>query len=130
MFVDPFAFNIRFETIESLTANRRVDILVNFQTLGIRRSTTVPTPKITDLFGDGGRWKQIYDSSDDPTQALLAHYGDQLATLGYLSDPTTAVPIRDNRGIVQYYLFFASKDSLGIKFWKETKKKAGWGRFF
>ena len=130
MFVDPFAFNIKFETIKALTENRRVDILVNFQTLGIRRSTNVPTPKITDLFGDSGRWKRIYDSADDPTQALLAHYGDQLSTLDYLADPTTAVPIRDNRGIVQYYLFFFSKDPLGIKFWNDTKKKAGWGRLF
>lgn len=130
MFVDPFAFNIKFETIRALTADRRVDILVNFQTVGIRRATNVPTPKITDLFGDDGQWKKIYDSADDPTQSLLAHYGDQLSTLGYLADPTTAVPIRDNRGIVQYYLFFASQHPLGIKFWKETTKKAGWGKLF
>ena len=130
MFVDPFAFNIKFETIGALTANRRVDLLVNVQTLGIRRSVKAPTQKITEMFGDDGQWESIYESASDPTQALLSHYGNRLTKLGYPANQPTPVPITDNRGVVQYYLFFASKDRLGTKFWNETTKKAGWGRFF
>ena len=128
MFVDPFAFNIEFKTVAALTAKRRVDIIVNFQTVALRRATKVGTRKITDLFGDNGRWESIYESAPDRPKALLAHYGSRLSTLGYQADAAATVPIRDSRGIVQYYLFFASKDALGINFWKKTVKKGPSGQ--
>lgn len=128
-FVDPFAFNIEFETLRQLTSARRTDIILVFQMAGLKRAMDSGTISIDRFFGDRGEWRSMYDGTlpHHRTRALLDYYKAQLSQLGYLKDHyPSEVPV-PNRKNPRYYLVFASKHPRGKEFWEKSIQQTASG---
>ena len=65
-FIDPFRFNIKFETLRALAAGRRIDFIIVFQIAALKRSLESGSRLIDDFFGDAGAWREIYATNTRP----------------------------------------------------------------
>lgn len=122
-FIDPFAFNIEFNTLRELTKARRTDIILVFQTGGLKRAVDSGTASVDGFFGDRGQWRSVYESAlpSSRTRALLDYYRGQLSQLGYLRDYyPSEVPVTNTRSVPLYHLVFASKHRRGKDFWNKS----------
>jgi three-Cys-motif partner protein len=127
-FVDPFAANLRFETIRTL-GQLRMDFLillmlgwdarVNFQQYYRDTSST----RIGELI-DCPDWREQWDRAQDKNviRFLLGKFDTAMVRIGYRScgpehyHPVTA----HNKAVLQYVLAFYSKHPLGQRFWEQT----------
>jgi three-Cys-motif partner protein len=127
-FIDPTGLSpFKFETMRTLTANRQIDLIINFhEGMGIRMNMHQYMAKedsALDLFVGSDRWrKEIGEDStslDQLCQAITAEFRDNLRTLGYKIVDGTQIPIRAQNNILLYYLLFASKHPRGNEFWEK-----------
>ncbi|GAH83368.1 unnamed protein product, partial [marine sediment metagenome] len=58
-FIDPFNFEIEFNSIKKLTANRPMDLLITFHIASLKRSIHQPSPKMKKFFPPLD-WKELY----------------------------------------------------------------------
>jgi len=127
-FVDPFAADIRFETLRTLSAFRMDflillmvgwDARVNFR----QYYNDLGSTRIADLI-DCPDWRHDFRASHDRhvVRFLLRKFDDAMVRIGYLPAEddhyhrVTAV----GKGVLQYILVFYSKHPLGQQFWKDT----------
>jgi three-Cys-motif partner protein len=127
-FIDPTGVSpLKFETMRTLTANRRIDLIINFhEGMGIRMNMHQYMAKedsALDTFVGSHRWREKFDqdptSLDQLCQAITDEYRDNLRTLGYKIVDGTQIPIRAQNNILLYYLLFASKHPRGNEFWEK-----------
>lgn len=127
-FIDPTAWQVRFETIRRLVDGRRVDLLVTFHIMGMRRNADRPMKIIDDFFGTPA-WRPIVARQHLPASDLLNVYRRQLEGIGYVFDDTApAVPVRNSKDAPIYYLLFASKHKRGYDFWRKITKEEETGQ--
>ncbi len=128
-FADPVGLKPKFKSIKVLTAGRvRIDIIMSFFHSTIKRNLKQAVeqyPQILNDFMGNSKWISTYDSlplgaSDKKcTTSFIKSYREELSNLGYQE-----TKIGSEIGINNlYYLLFASKNPLGVKFWKEVTKK-------
>jgi len=134
-FLDPDGLELRWETVQELARVNKMDLIIHYSQQGIRRNAdraikTENETKIDRFFGDK-KWRRIYEGcKNDPTgilRPLIDYYKSKLNALGY-------VKVQDNEEILVeplmknsmnaplYRLLFASKNPLGLKFWKDNTK--------
>lgn len=127
-FIDPTGISqIYFETIRRLTANRQIDLIINFpEGMGIRLNLHQYTQNETSAlnrFMGSSRWQERYKQSltsfDQVCKEIAAEYLDNLRSLGYLTIDNDWVPVRTNQNMLLYYLMFASKHPKGNEFWRK-----------
>lgn len=121
-FVDPTNWQIRFNTIKRLTADRRVDLLVSFFAGMMKRVVQYEQPKVDAFFGTMSWRDPRYMGADGhPTlSGLLAAYRDQLVSIGYLDQPSAReIEVKNSKNATMYLLAFFSKHKLGYQFWDE-----------
>lgn len=123
VFIDPNGLDINFNTIEKLSKYRSIDIIINFSISDLKRNLAIykkPGSKAYDFFG-------IKDWHKYQLRDLASIYKKQLMTLGFIGledEHEGSVAINAPNGAPIYYLIFASKHpTLGIKFWKEAKRR-------
>lgn len=125
-FVDPFGWEIRFESIQELTENRRMDLAITFHTGQIKRFAHRNPTKIDQFMGLAGFAMQLRkvlsQGLHQATRYLLDTYGEQLRGIGY-ADITDRVLVEVRPGRPFYHLLFASKDSRGKDFWDKISEK-------
>lgn len=129
-FIDPFKWDIVFDTIQTLTTSRRVDIILTFQTGGMQRGAGYGPVSLNRFFGDDGKWNEIYNTAlkGRKIRALLDYYMQRLSTLDYLQQnypSEVAVVNSKNRPI--YYMVFASKHPRGQDFWQKAIQRTATG---
>jgi three-Cys-motif partner protein len=131
-FVDPFAANLKFETLRSL-GQLRMDFLIllmlgldarlNFKTyLEDERDT-----RIAELV-DSPNWRDEWRRESKAGRPNVVHFlmgkfDVAMTRIGYRSAPpdhALSVKVR-NKGVLIYQLVFYSKNELGQKFWKQTR---------
>jgi three-Cys-motif partner protein len=128
--VDGFGIECQWKTITTLASCKRMDLIILFpQGMSIKRNlqkwAEQETSKLDDFFGTTD-WRLIYkDTAGNPkhcTGPFLKLYQQRLKTLGY-NDPDQVgeFPVQSTRGVPLYYLVFASKSELGVKFWKQAR---------
>lgn len=125
-FIDPFSWEIAFESLAALTAQRRVDLIITFHSGNIKRAACYDPAKLTDFFGTP-EWKTQYDSAQRSgtrrgTRTLLDCYESRLRTLGYLH-VNDKEGIKNSRGTRQYHLILASKHERGKEFWEKVSDR-------
>lgn len=127
-FIDPTGISpIAFETIRKLTANRKIDLIINFpEGMGIRLNLHQYTQNETSAlnrFMGSSRWQERYKQSltffDQVCKEIAAEYLDNLRSLGYLTIDNDWIPVRTNQNMLLYYLMFASKHPKGNEFWRK-----------
>lgn len=133
-FLDPEGLELHWKTVMRLASIRRMDLIINYPRVGLSR--TIPlylnvddeTP-IDRFFGDR-EWRDVVRQSPTRIQhrQLLDIYKDKLSSLGYQeiknSEELGEEPLmRNEKQAPLYHLIFASKNSLGHKFWNQITKR-------
>jgi three-Cys-motif partner protein len=127
-FVDPFAADIKFQTLRALSAFRMDflillmlgwDARVNFRQYYDDPAST----RIADLI-DCPDWRREYASSPDRhvVRFLLRKFDEAMVRIGYLpaSDDHYHRVTALGKGVLQYILVLYSKHPLGQQFWRDT----------
>lgn len=118
-FIDPTAWQIRFESIRGLVDKRKVDLMITFHVMGMRRNADREMKIIDDFFGTKD-WRPIVGKQKLRAGDLLDVYRRQLAAIGYVFDAAApAVRVENSMGAPIYYLLFASKNPKGYEFWRK-----------
>lgn len=133
-FLDPEGFELHFQTIRSLTEGRRMDLIINFPTSGIRRNTRNMAAEDSSLL-DGlvPGWKEVYSkpftSEKVAAQAILGHFKELLEKIGYKKiERGDQISVFSSGTRVHLYdLIFATKHSRGEDFWKKVARRASHG---
>jgi three-Cys-motif partner protein len=122
-FIDPTAYQMRFDSLERLASDGvRVDLIINFMTDFAKRFVK------TDAWREGSDFDKFMGTrewlrlkTDVPlsqlNSELLAIYRKQLAKIGYEVDDR--VVVRNSGDRVLYHLVYASRSRVGLKFWHE-----------
>jgi three-Cys-motif partner protein len=128
--IDPFgASALSFKTIARLAQFARMDLIVHFPTMGIKRNFEKPDyDKTIDRFLGMTAWRGEIREADQVVR-LIPYMRRQLIALGYAKDDEVReIEVRnDQRGIL-YHLFFASKSPLGNKIWKSITRTSATGQ--
>jgi three-Cys-motif partner protein len=135
-FVDPQAFEVRFELFETL-AGRAVDIVFLFPSGAIvrnlRRFVASTDCKLDDLWG-GRQWRkkpiarlmaQASAAGHEPDEQLYGSWArafcERVSTLGYTRHDVVD-PLRNDQGAPMYHLLFFSKNEAGLTIWRNVRK--------
>ena len=123
--IDPWGWDFSFETLATLTMRRRLDLVINFPIVYIKRNWRRELPQL-DKFMNGSSYRESFehamtrrDPSVTPTRVLLDFYKKELEGIDYkyIND---LVGVKNSKGIPLYYLIFASKHARGADFWEKV----------
>lgn len=121
-FIDPTGLHFKFSTLKKLS-QRKVDLIITFpDSMAIKRNIDKFLKEeyspLDDVIGDR-EWRQFKTGKE-----IIKYYRENLALLGYQEVKLgEEIPIRSiAKNLPLYCLLFASKHSLGHKFWKEISK--------
>jgi len=119
-FIDPTGISIKYNALENLVKDRRIDLIVTFpDSMAISRNfekfKKTGHCKLDDFIGDD-RWRELTKPEE-----VSEYYKKKLHSLGYREIKSgDEIPIRSRkRNLPLYSLLFASKHPLGQKFWNE-----------
>lgn len=129
-FLDPEGLEIEWGTIERLANVNRMDLIINFSTMGLMRISGTHEFDAGDRFFGTVEWRKVYETWDKPSvkrRKLIDFYLSRLRQFGYYVNrnpqlPDIDLPVRNSRNSVVYNLIFASKSELGEKFWRQAIK--------
>jgi three-Cys-motif partner protein len=128
-FADPFKLeNLRFATLESLAASRRIDFLVLLasgmdanrnEAEYVKRSSAV-----VEAFTGTSDWRSRWPHPKLNFGDFVAdEFGQSMKRLGYQYEGLAATKvIANSKNAPLYRLAFFSRNSLGMKFWYESLK--------
>lgn len=131
-FVDPFAADLRFETIRALSGHRMDFLILLMLGRDIRTNLTryrddPASSRVADLI-DCPDWRTELENSRDRNivRFVLAKFDEAMVRLGYRS---AAEHLRRQitaagTGVLQYVLVFYSRKELGQRFWKDILTSA------
>lgn len=128
-FFDPFgAKTFHWQTLERLAAVRRMDLLIHFPTLTIKRNLfndTAPEfhQTVTAMLGTDA-WKQRVRKASE-VHRLIDVLQERLSAVGYSERRVKTMQIVNDTNGVLYHLVFASKDPLGTKLWESISRHDG-----
>jgi three-Cys-motif partner protein len=127
-FIDPTGISqISFDTVRKLTADRQIDLIINFpEGMGIRMNLFQYTQTETNAlnrFMGSARWQERYQRSltsfDQVCREIAKEFLDNLRSLGYLAVDSDWIPVKTDQNMLLYYLLFASKNPRGNDFWRK-----------
>lgn len=133
-FLDPEGLEVQWETVKAL-AQVRTDLIIHYSQMGIQRNLPKeidsPTETAIDRFFGTPTWREIYQRESKNLGlygALISFYKQNLCALGYAEvkseDELFRAPLmRNTKNAPLYCLIFASKHSLGEKFWREVTNR-------
>lgn len=132
-FVDPTNWQVAFDTLAALTANRRVDLLISFFAGSMKRvGHLAEQPRLDDFFGSPA-WRDAQyrePNGRHSLSSLLRCYRDRFATIGYFeTQAAREVAVKNSKNVTMYLMTFFSKHSLGYKFWDDTTSRDELGQF-
>jgi three-Cys-motif partner protein len=129
-FVDPFRWEISFNTIRKLTEGRRMDLAITFHVGNMKRVAHDPPQELIDFFTDRS-WQQEYEKAAVTGKLkghiLLEAYKSGLADLEY-KDIRDYVLEVNRTNVPLYHLIFASKHRRGADFWDKIAGRSEAGQ--
>jgi three-Cys-motif partner protein len=129
-FIDPFNWEINFDSIRKLTQNRKMDLAITFHIGNIKRTAANPPKELNDFFLDPN-WQQEYEDArargKSTGRVLLDAFERGLTSIGY-KEIRDYVLEKNTRGVPLYYLIFASKHPRGADFWDKIATRSGTGQ--
>jgi three-Cys-motif partner protein len=133
-FVDPYNFEIEFDSIKRLAEKRHMDLLITFHIGNLKRSIHRPSQKMTKFFPPLD-WERLYRASSGGDRIheriLLSEYEAGLKQLGYKYFDDFILT-HNIRNAPLYYLIFATKNERGKEFYSDIsmRSRAGQRRWF
>lgn len=134
-FLDPWSLGVHFETIRELAADRAVDLIILFpDAMDIARNVDKDyyprkSNKLDLVLGEEEDWRPAWDRLDNreagKCREFFANlYQERLAKLGYRYTDSQEISA-GHRPI--YRLVYASKNELGLKFWRIAAREDLYG---
>lgn len=124
-FIDPTDINIPLSTVQELSqTSHGVDLLINFQVgIDLKRNLSLyklqgERSKLAALLGPDVDLDQLENSQD-----VVKKYKQIIAGLGYATVEFADIPVHNRKRATMYFLFFASRNKIGLKFWNEIRRK-------
>lgn len=141
-FLDPYGFELHWETVVKLASMKRMDLIIYFTQMGftryIREASLEEGQTAIDLFFGGREWREVYQRMQGKRgiqRAMIDFYKSKLRKLGYSEvfqggEELGSEPLISDkkRNISLYRLLFASKHNLGHKFWEEVIRRDVYGQ--
>jgi three-Cys-motif partner protein len=120
--VDPYGLiPLSFETLRRLASVKRMDLVIHFPTMDIKRNFDRAETYIRHFLGTA-KWKSTIKEAQQAV-LLIDILREQLATLfSYEKEKVRSLPIKNEQGGVLYHLVFATKDPLGNKMWESIAR--------
>jgi three-Cys-motif partner protein len=139
--LDPYELNPNWEVVEAAGRMRSIEIFLNFMIMDANMNVLWKNPdsvapdqahRMTKFWGDDSWRAAAYTTEQDlfgtfeqkaPNESVIAAYRKRLkevAGFKYVPEP---LPMRNTRGAVVYYLFFASQNPTGNKIAEHIFKK-------
>jgi three-Cys-motif partner protein len=117
-FVDPTNWQIRYDSIAQLTADRPVDLIVTFMVGAMKRVPPKAKAATLDAFFGTTAWRTLEPRTQE---AFVALYRSQLVKLGYLPRVQRhALVVTIGRNVPLYQVCFFSKHSKGYDLWDKV----------
>lgn len=140
-FLDPTAFELRWETVRALAAIDKMDLVMYYPQSALSRNLqqfaeAAGQTKADQYFGTG-EWREVYKrcraANVCPHRELMNLYKGELEKLGYCGTHVetwgTEPAMRQRRGGgTLYRLLFASKHPLGNEFWSQVMRRDAHGQ--
>ena len=124
--IDPFGWSgVRFSMIREIMSNRSCEVLVNFMYEEINRFLGHPDQAANfDKFFGTGEWREGIQIAHARERNRFLHdlYGRQLRDAAGV-EYVRSFEMRNERDVVDYYLFHATNNILGLKRMKEAMWK-------
>ena len=126
-FIDPWNYELQFESLAYLGRRPGTDLIVTFHTGAIKRNAHQEIAAV-EAFLDDRTWRTSYYESQanvsiPPTRVLIDTYRSGLRSkLGYTHFGNPMV-IRNSNGAPMFYLLFASKHHRGLDFWEKSSAR-------
>jgi len=129
-FVDPYNFDIEFETIKKLASGgRKIDFLILIAThmAGHRNYHNYMKDENSTIekFINNKNWRIPFKNGEktikDFGNFLAESYDENMKQIGYIIEPKLKCQIKTNDGHTLYYLAFYSKNQLGNEFYKKIE---------
>ena len=139
--LDPYKLNVNWEVLQTAGAMKSVEVFYNFMIMDANMNvfwrdrskvTSAQAARMTGVWGDGSWPSAAYQKKRDlfgdleekaPNEDIALAFRDRLKTVAgfkYVPDP---IPMRNSRGAVVYYLFFASPNETGGRIVQEIFDK-------
>ena len=130
--IDPWGWDIAFETIASLSEKRRLDLVIYFPVYHAILNWNNDVSSL-DRFMNGESYKENFRSAmrregyhSEAIRVLLDAYNTELVNIGYkFVRDNYSVRLSPGRGRIQYCLLFASKHERGADFWDKITRQSG-----
>lgn len=122
--VDPFGLEaLDFQTIAKLTRFARMDLLIHFPTMAIRRNWDQGArQRLPKAIG-----KETMFNNPSDAGRVIDEFRASLSKLGYTGSRIRSIPVKAGEKVL-YHLMFASKDEKGDAIWQSITKTLASGQ--
>jgi three-Cys-motif partner protein len=125
--LDPFAASaLKFDTIEKLASFTRMDLIIHFPTMDLKRNLGRNDDSVAGFIGGAAGQAQVTSPSD--VTRHIDTLRTNLAQHGYTADQVRSMPVKNTKNNVLYHLVFVSKHSKGNAIWQSITKRDSRGQ--
>ena len=127
-FLDPWGWDFSFPKLETLTRERRLDLLINFNIGFMKRNWSEQSTTLDQFLNLSVPHEEFFKGGRVPdSRTLLDHYEEQLQIIRYqhIADDR---PVTNSNNTPLYHLIFGSKHPLGKKLRDEVSRKTPSGQ--
>lgn len=123
-FIDGWNWEMRFESLDKLTAGLHMDLLINVPVPFMKRNWRHDLPAL-DAFLGGNGYRADFELAMErdrraATRIILDYYGDNLRAIGYEHTSDDRAVVTTSRNVKLYQLVYASRHPLGESFWEKV----------
>lgn len=131
--LDPYGMQINWKVIETAGKMGSIEIFLNFPIMAINRNVLRRIPdsasessiqRMNDLWGDD-TWRNVayikeqtlfgFDDIKEPSIKIVNAFKERLKKVAFFEYVPEPLPMRNTRGAIVYYLFFASPKATANK---------------
>ena len=133
-FVDNLGLDVPLATLEALTADRSIDLMITFQVSDLTRNVSnvleerADPARFTAFFGSSD-WIRIARSARErnasPSEVateLLEFYATRLSSFGYAHVAHSSRLMKNSRNVPQYRLLLAGKHEKAVEFFEKIQR--------
>jgi three-Cys-motif partner protein len=125
--LDPFSVDqLRFATIAALAQFKRMDLIIHFPTMDLKRNVGRDHGRVERFLGGSGEEDRIRTPAD--VVRRIETLRTNLAAFGYTGEQVRSMAIKNNKKNVLYHLVFASKNRRGDAIWNDIVKRESGGQ--
>lgn len=144
--LDPYGLHLDWQVIEAASRSQSIEILLNFPVADINRNVLWRNPekarpeqrqRLTRYWGDES-WREVAYKSvpglfgdieqKESIDAVVQGFRKRLTTVASFAYVPQPIPMRNSRGAIVYYLYFASQKPVAAKIVRDIfNKYRDWG---